>query len=47
MPTTRRRSSRWFDEHIVAYRLDGPLFFGVAHSAATPAGNDGCNRHDV
>jgi MFS superfamily sulfate permease-like transporter len=21
-----------FDEHIVAYRLDGPLFFGVAHS---------------
>lgn len=20
-----------FDEHIVAYRLDGPLFFGVAH----------------
>jgi len=36
-----------FDEHIVAYRLDGPLFFGVAHSAATAAGNDGCNRHDV
>ena len=21
-----------FDEHIVAYRLDGPLFFGVAHT---------------
>jgi SulP family sulfate permease len=22
---------RLFDEHVVAYRLDGPLFFGVAH----------------
>lgn len=23
---------RLFDEHIVAYRLDGPLFFGAAHT---------------
>ena len=28
----RRRSRRLIDEHIVAYRLEGALFFGAAHA---------------